>query len=119
MPQDKVSQYFQTALMVVGLTCLLLSPNRPGRVQGLGGAQQAIASNCPPNFHTVQVSRDSVLNVRSQPNGEIIGDLPAGTAVWVEQSDRSGQWSQVSTNSGARGWVYQAYLGRATGCSGD
>lgn len=114
--QEKQQQFFQAALIIVGMTCLLSSPRQSGGAQ----ASNAIntANNCPQDLRIVQVSSDSMLNLRNKPNGDVRLQLSAGEAVYVEGYDRTGAWAKVSltSNDSTRGWVSNQYLGAKPGC---
>lgn len=53
------------------------------------------------------VSADS-LNVRSEPNGEIISKLSRGVSVNVY--DKSGDWARLSDSNSSPKWVHSKFL---------
>ena len=61
-------------------------------------AHSPLATAAPTSCQTraLVADRDPAgLNVRSAPNGTILGQIPDGTLVWVEQSD--GGWLRITS----------------------
>jgi uncharacterized protein YgiM (DUF1202 family) len=54
-------------------------------------------------------------NVRSGPDGEIIGNLERGTA--VEVHDHSGPWSRISVDYDVPEWIHSSLLCSDESCS--
>ena len=52
------------------------------------------------------------LNVRSSPNGTILGALHNDTIVMIKETATVGgqKWARVLPNGGKQGWVYRDYL---------
>lgn len=58
---------------------------------------------------SVQVAPDSVLNLRSYPNGPVVKTLAPGEIVTAQ--NRDGAWLKVTTAAGQSGWAFSQYLG--------
>ena len=99
-------QLFQAALVIVGMTCLFaLKPASQARTGGL--SRNVVAADC--SARRVAVRPDSVLNLRTQPNGAIVRQLSSGQAVSIERYDSSGNWAEIVVGNN-RGWVFAQYL---------
>jgi hypothetical protein len=48
------------------------------------------------------------LNVRTSPNGDILGQLPKGTGVTIH--GRTGDWLSISAETGLTGYVHRSYV---------
>lgn len=53
----------------------------------------------------VQVTASQTVNVRSAPNGAVIGALPGGQAVQADGQDTSSTWLHIHLTDGSQGWV--------------
>jgi uncharacterized protein YgiM (DUF1202 family) len=55
---------------------------------------------------------DTELNIRSSPNGRVIGTLPNGAAVQVVGSanNRGRRWAKIRARNGATAWVLREYV---------
>ncbi len=60
-----------------------------------------------------QLTTTAGLNFRDAPNGNKIGLVPQGAALWA--LDRSGDWFQVEYES-QRGWIHGGYVTRTGNC---
>ncbi len=80
----------------------------------LAGCFASFATGASAQYCTVQDPTGTPLNVRSSPNGAIIGALHNGTTVHVLNSavDAGGRaWAYVQPQGPGRvGWVFGAYL---------
>lgn len=96
----------------------------------LRNSEMEIAQACPtdsphesPRLYARVNMRRGTLNIRSSPNGRIIGSVPNRWQVIVLNRDKTGQWSRITSHFGdvspvgfasapdfRDGWVATAYL---------
>lgn len=120
MPKAFSPDQLKLFLLLAGLTYLLTAPsgnsNPANRAETASSssfsvsAQPSPSGGCPSNRRFVQLPSDAVLNVRQSPNGPVLTTLMPGSAVALQQLDRSGQWSWVTLGDGTQGWVFNQYL---------
>lgn len=63
--------------------------------------QTLLAQRCTnPKPYAKVITKSGSLNVRSAPNGKIIGSIPRGWAVVVGNKDLTGKWMRVTSHLG-------------------
>jgi hypothetical protein len=80
-------------------------------------AAMSVALLAPANAAfvcTVTDPTDTPLNVRSQPNGKILGALHNDTKVLVTEKTKDWKWAKIipidMDKTGKTGWVFYDYL---------
>lgn len=68
----------------------------------------AIEGDSKQTFKVVNVAKNSVLNVRSRPSGNVIGGLQPDSTIMLTGACRA-SWCPIQHEAKA-GWVYRAYL---------
>ncbi|HGM6050736.1 TPA: SH3 domain-containing protein [Stenotrophomonas maltophilia] len=109
-------------LVVVGFFALLVAMCNAGGQrdsQRSSVAQATVAPPVPkeysrPEMAETQFVSTSTLNLRSSPNGEIIGRLAGGDSVVVHE--RKGEWARVSAQGAPAKWVSSKLLCSGSGC---
>ena len=77
------------------LTCVLMAT-----------ATGAWAQDCVVNDPT-----GTPLNVRAEPNGQILGALHNGAMVRIVETTADGRWAYIEpVDAGQRGWVFRQFL---------
>ena len=87
----------------------LVARDRPAAIALAASTAPANPSDCPTPQRQVQVSANTVLNLRSYANGPVLETLAPGTTVTAQRRD--GAWLEVTTPSGQSGWAFSQYLG--------
>ncbi len=75
-------------------------------------AQAQERNACDSWFRLIQTRDGDPLNMRKEPNGQVMGTVPNGSEVLFNTGDRTGDWSQVTLKGGKTGWVADRFLSR-------
>jgi len=101
-------------IAAIGLMFLfaMCSQQSPPHITGVNtGAQNSIKQQ-QARTGIIQINRPDVdvANLRSTPNGEVVGKLPNKTRVLLGEISSDGQWQQISTQDGKVGWVWADFV---------
>jgi len=109
-------------LIVIGLAFKACSDDnepRTGKGSRVGTASTpapAIQNLAPPVAPlAIRYVGPSSLNVRSHPNGKVVGSLRHGDSVAIH--GESGGWSRISPDQQPEKWVSSTYLCEIPGCA--
>lgn len=110
--------------VILSLVGLDASVTHATPVQPPDRLAQTCDSGQKPQTYARVVTQTTALNIRSQPNGRVIGSVPKGWAVVPVQTDKSGQWVKINSHFGNYdvpfasapnfrvGWVASRFLKR-------
>ncbi|WP_425517528.1 SH3 domain-containing protein [Stenotrophomonas indicatrix] len=109
-------------VVVVGFFALLVAMCSAGgqrdsqrsSVAQAPAAPQVPTESSRPEMTETQFVSTSTLNLRSSPNGKIIGRLAGGDSVVVYE--RKGEWARVSAQGVPAKWVSSKLLCSGSGC---
>ncbi len=75
-------------------------------------SEQNLPEQSQGRFGVIQVNRpgENAANLRSTPNGKVIGVLRNNTRVVLGEVTIDGQWQQISTQDGKVGWVWAEFI---------
>ncbi|HEY9622218.1 MAG TPA: pre-peptidase C-terminal domain-containing protein, partial [Crinalium sp.] len=65
------------------------------------------------NYAQVRTGDGSPLRVRATPNGRVIGAIPSGWQVIVQETDATGNWTRISSHFGPETDQYEMGFGSA------
>ncbi len=125
-------------LSVIGVKTTVATTTNPKATQSetpsltppLSKEETKLAQACPPDSlhktfrpYAKVTTQRTPLNIRSSPNGRIIGSVPKGWSVVTLNTDATGQWTRITSHFGdvapigfasapgfREGWVSTTYL---------
>ncbi len=110
--RDKSSGWVESArLIAVGLDTLLQMTPSAATPTIVANTTEPSTQSVPTTSSTTlrtAVVRGSGATLKETPNGKTVDQLRAGTVLTALSAGSAGQWIEVSTDDGQRGWVASA-----------